>query len=305
MRKVVGLVLLGLSGFLVAVALLALVYVPGQVTKTPLDINSNTRLTGTATYLSEPSGPVKYLSRTVADGEASDGDVVVFDTLTCLIRDIDDPPDCPGGEDPRVISLGTDRFATDRVSGVAVNDERYVGSAAERHEGLVNKFPFGVQQTSYDVWDGLLGRPVEARFDGKEDIDGLATYRFVIEVEDEPAEISSGVPGRYSTTKRLWIDQVTGAIIKQAEVQRRVLDTGGNALDLAVEFTPEQVSANVEDAKAAGGKLALVGTLPWVALSLAAVAVIAGAFLLRGGRARQRGTAEDVSFEELRTSRRG
>ena len=86
MRKTLGFVLLGLAGFLVTTALLTLIYVPGQVKKTPLDVNSDTQLTGRAAYLSEPMTDVRYLSCTVADGTASDGDVVVFDNLTCLWR---------------------------------------------------------------------------------------------------------------------------------------------------------------------------------------------------------------------------
>ena len=62
------------------------------------------------------------------------------------------------------MTAGTDRFATDRVTAVAVNDEKYVGVGAEPHEGLVNKFPFDVEQKTYPIWDGLLGRAVEATF---------------------------------------------------------------------------------------------------------------------------------------------
>jgi hypothetical protein len=299
MRKTLGFVLLGLAGFLVTTALLTLIYVPGQVKKTPLDVNSDTQLTGRAAYLSEPMTDVRYLSRTVADGTASDGDVVVFDNLTCLWRAAPDSTGSCPGDDETTISIATDRFATDRVTALAVNDEAYVGAGAEPKDGLINKFPFGVAQKSYQVWDGLLGRAVEAKFDGEEEINGLNTYKFLIEFTDEPAEISEGISGTFSDTKRLWIDPVTGSIIDQSEQQKRVLDSGDNALDLDVSFTDAQVQANVDAAKESGGLLRTLGLVPWIAFGLAALAALGGIFLVRGASSGSTDGSEDVSLDEM------
>ena len=80
MRRIIGLVLMGLAGFLITTALLALIYIPGAVKKTPLDTDTYTRLTGNASALPSGAGaPVKALSHTVADGQKSDGDVVAFE----------------------------------------------------------------------------------------------------------------------------------------------------------------------------------------------------------------------------------
>ena len=299
MRKTLGFVLLGLAGFLATTALLTIIYVPGQVKKTPLDVNSDTQLTGRAAYLSEPMTDVRYLSRTVADGKASDGDVVVFDNLTCLWRAAPDSTGSCPGDDESTISIATDRFATDRVTALAVNDEAYVGAGAEPKEGLINKFPFGVEQKSYQVWDGLLGRTVEAKFDGEEEINGLNTYKFLIEFTDEPAEISEGISGTFSYTKRLWIDPVTGSIIDQSEQQKRVLDSGDNALDLDVSFTDAQVQANVDAAKESGGLLRTLGLVPWIAFGLAALAALGGIFLVRGASSGSTDGSEDVSLDEM------
>lgn len=299
MRKTFGFVLLGLAGFLVTAAVLMLVYVPGQVEKTPLDINSDTQLTGTAAYLDQPSTDVRYLSRTVADGAVSDSEVVVFDNLTCLWRAAPDSTgDCPGDE-PSTISIATDRFATNRVTAEAVNDEKYLGAGVEPKEGLINKFPFNVEQKSYQVWDSILGRTVEATFDGEEELRGLNTYKFLIQFTDEPAEISSGVQGTFSDTKRLWIDPVTGSIIKQSEQQKRTLDSGANALDLDIVFTDAQIKANVEDAQASGSLLSALGVIPWVAFGLALLALLGGLFLLRGVPEEEREESDDVSLDEM------
>ena len=299
MRKTLGFVLLGLAGFLVTTALLTLIYVPGQVKKTPLDVNSDTQLTGRAAYLSEPMTDVRYLSRTVADGKASDGDVVVFDNLTCLWRAAPRPPRRRPRGDEGPTRIAARRFAPARVPALAVKEGGYVGGGAEPKEGLINKFPFGVEQKSYQVWDGLLGRTVEAKFDGEEEINGLNTYKFLIEFTDEPAEISEGISGTFSDTKRLWIDPVTGSIIDQSEQQKRVLDSGDHALDLDVSFTDAQVQANVDAAKESGGLPRTLGLVPGVALGLGAPAALGGIFLVRGASNGTTGGAEDVSLDEM------
>lgn len=287
MRRILGLVLMGLAGFLLTTALLALVYVPGQVKKTPLDTDSYTRLAGEASALPSGEGaPVKALSHTVADGAKSDGDVVVFDTFTCLITNPDGTsPDCVDDTDPdkRLVIASTDRFATDRRTGLAVNDEKYIGDA-KPHEGLVNKFPFDVEKKTYPFWDGLLGRAVEANFEGEEKVNGWNTYKFVIDVVDEPAEISRGIQGTYSTLKTMWVDPRTGAIQKQTEQQERVLESGTTVLDLDFGFTDETVANNIKDAKANDSKLGLVGRLPLIAGLLGLVAGVVGSLLWRGGR---------------------
>ena len=287
MRRIIGLVLMGLAGFLVTTALLALIYVPGQVKKTPLDTDSYTRLSGEATALPSGDGaPVKALSHTVADGAKSDGDVVVFDTFTCLITNPDgDAPDCVDDTDPdkRLVTASTDRFATDRKTGLSVNDEKYIGDATP-HEGLVNKFPFGVEKKTYPFWDGILDRAVDASFEGEEKVNGWNTYKFVIDVADEPAEISNGVQGTYSSLKTMWVDPRTGAIQKQTEQQKRVLESGTTVLDLDFGFTEETIKANIEDAKANDSKLGLVERLPLIAGILGLIAAAVGFFLWNGAR---------------------
>ncbi|MFC7488913.1 DUF3068 domain-containing protein [Knoellia sp. CPCC 206453] len=294
MRRIIGLVLMGLAGFLVMTALLALFYIPGQVKKTPLDTDSNTRLSGQAAVLPTGDGaPVKALSHTVADGAKSDGDVVVFDTFTCLIKDPNgDSPDCVDDSDPekRLVTATTDRFATNRKTGMAVNDEKYIGDATP-HDGLVNKFPFGVEKKTYPFWDGLLGRAIDANFEGEEKVNGWNTFKFVTEVSDEPAEIANNIQGTYSSTKTMYIDPRTGAIQKQTEQQVRKLDNGTTVLDLDFGFTDETVAANIKDAKANDSKLGLVGKLPLIAGLLGLLSAAAGFFLWNSARRAEGGGA--------------
>ncbi|GAA1760143.1 DUF3068 domain-containing protein [Nostocoides vanveenii] len=294
MRKILGPLLLGLGGFLLTTALMVALWVPGQVKKTPLDVDSITTLLGDASYLGSDRAPVKATSHTVIDGDASTGAVAVFQSFTCLMWNKDGKaPNCVSAEaaDTRLINAGADNFATDRVTAEAVSDqEKFLGANASPHEGLINKFPFGVEKKTYPFWDGILNRAVDAAFVGEEKLDGLSTYKFNINVQDQPAEVASGVQGKYSDDKTMWIDPVTGSIIKQAEKQVRTLADGGSALDMNLAFTDEQVASNVSDAKANGNKLGLVGKMPWIAGLLGLASLALGALLVLG-----KGDDDDVA----------
>ena len=185
-----------------------------------------------------------------------------------------------------------------------MNDEKYVGAAAEPHEGVVNKWPFHPEQKTYTYWDGLLGRGVDATFAGEEEIDGLAVYKYVVTSTDEPAEISKDIAGLYSSTKALWVDKVTGSIIDQNDKQVRRLDSGTTVLDIDYGFTDETVAANVEDAKASGSQLSLVGMAPLL-LGILGLLALGGGLLLSGvGRSGRDERGSNTSLEEITTSRR-
>lgn len=281
MRKILGLILLGLSGFLVAAAVLLLVWAPGKAERTPLDINSTTRLEGKAKYLNEPETPVKAISRNKVNVQASNDDVVVFNSFTCLVRDKENKVEnCV--KDKRLISSDEDVFATDRNTGQAVPNYADLPKGAVPHHGLVNKFPFGVEKKGYQMWDGVLGRAVPVTFQGEEKVKGLDTYKFLASVKNQPAKVSGDIDGTYSSEKTMWIDPNTGSIIRQHEKQNRKLDDGKNAITLDFGFTDATVKANVDDAESNASKLGAIKKGPWVLLPLGLISGVAGFLLVRG-----------------------
>ena len=294
MRKIIGWVLLALGTFLVVIGLMAAIWAPGQVKRTPLDTDSTTRLAGTADKLNPGTGEVESLqvkatSVTKADSEHSDDEVIVFVSSPCLVIDEGDVPDCVDADDPekRLVSASTDVFATDRSDGTAVNGS-YVPPSAEEKEGLVNKWPFDAEKKTYPYWDGMLGQAVDAEYDGTETIDGLETYRYHVLIEEESAEVVTDVDGVYSQDKYIWIDPVTGAIINQTQHEVRELTDGSTLLDMQLDFTEDQVSANAEDAKDNGGLLTLLTkTVPLIGLIGGVLALLVGAFLVFAGRGRK------------------
>lgn len=291
MRKIIGWVLLGLGAFLLVTGLLATLWVPGQVEKTPLDVNSTTRLSGDADKYNPATGEteaidVKATSITKADSKRSDDDVVVFVNTTCLVIDEGDVPDCVDAEDPqaRLVSATSDVFSTNRHDAHAVNG-KYLPAGAEEKDGLVNKWPFNTEKKDYDYWDGLVGAPVTAAYDSTEDIDGLETYKFHVLLDETPAEVVEGVQGTYSQDKYIWIEPRTGAIVNQTQHETRTLEDGTMVLDLNLAFTEEQVATGVAEAKDNKSRIDMAtGTLPLVGFIGGIIALLAGAFLVFAGR---------------------
>jgi hypothetical protein len=291
-RKVLSIILLFLGSLLLVGGLIARFWVPGQVEKTPLNVNSVTRLSGDAQLFDGTAlqaTPVKATSVTHSDTSKSDGSVVVMQSSSCLVKDPDGTaPDCVSADDPdkRLVSAGTDVFATDRVTALAVNDAKYLPADAKKHEGLINKFPFHPEKADYKFWDGLTSRGVPATYQGEEDLDGVATQKYVVRIVDGDITIGEDA-GKYSTEKTMWVDALTGSILKQSEHQTRSMAASGQTvLDLNFAFTPDTVAKNVADAKANASKLTLLtSTVPLVGL-VGGVVALFGGFVLRQSEAR-------------------
>jgi Porin PorA len=275
------------GGFLVATALLAWIYLPGEVKKTPLNVDTVTQLEGTA-QLGEDTFPVRAESITRADSAKSDGDVISFVNSSCLIRDEGDPPGCVSNDDPqnRLINASTDHFATDRTTAIAVNDPKYLPADAEPHEGLVNKWPFDSEKKDYPYWDGTIGKTVTAAYDGTTTVKGLDVYRYVAKVPPTPVELAAGLQGTYATTQTIYVEPRTGAIVNQRNQQERVGEDGKNFLTVDVSFTDDEIAQSVDDAKSNIFKLDLVTRIvPLVALIIGVPLLLAGlALTFRGGR---------------------
>lgn len=294
MRGVLSKVLTGLGAFLLTLALLALVWVPGQVKKTPLNVDSTTRLDGTAVLGSGADawkGPIKVTSITRTDSELSDGDTALWVNSTCVVKNDDGKaPDCVSAQDPdkRLISASTDTFASNRVTGEAVNDFEPLPADAEAKEGLVNKFPFDAEQRTYPFWDGSAKKPVEATFEGQETIDGLVTNKYRTVVKGAPTEIATGVKGTYDDDKVMWVEPSSGSIVNQTE--HRILKQDGKpVVELKMAFTSDQLAQGIEDGKANHSKLSLLtSTVPLVAGILGLISLVAGILLGRGASGRRR-----------------
>ena len=292
MRRNVGLILLGVGSFLIVTALLATVWAPGVVKRTPTDVNNKTFLSGEAQRLDADTGklgtavPIRIVSITQADGKKSDDKVVVFKAGSCVVENADgNAPDCVDGDDPRLVTADENTFATDRVSALAVKNGKYLPSDAVQYEGLVNKWPFDSEKKTYPYWDGTVGKAVDAKFDGTEKLAGVDTYRYKINIDKAPIEVAEGVDGTYTNEVMIWVEPKTGAIQNQSQNQQRFLADGSQVLNLQAEFTPEQIKKSAADTKDSMGLLTLITkTVPIVGFVGGALCLLAAlALLLLGG----------------------
>lgn len=290
MRKFIGPILLGLGGFLLMAAIVASAWAPGVVKKTPLDVNTTTYLSGIAAKLDPATGdlasnPVKATSSTAVDSDVSDDRVAAWTNTTCVVIQEGDPADCVPGDDPRLITASIDTFATDRDTALAVNDEEYVPAESVAHEGLVNKWPFDAEKTTYPYWDGTRGEAVDAVYDRTESLDGLETYVYKVTSVDEPIDVAEGVPGTYTSTKEIFVEPVTGAIINQTDDQQRYLESGDQVLDLQLAFTDEQLAQSIADGKDNRASVQLLlTTVPVVGFVGGILCLLAGGLLVLRGR---------------------
>lgn len=284
MRKLIP-VLFGLGGFLLIAGLVAVVYAPGAVKKTPLNVNSTTRLSGEAAKLDTATGdfvakPIKAESITKIDSKASDSSTAVFTNTSCVVFDTGNVPSCVDGKDPRLLTASTDVFASDRKTALATTSSALPADAV-RHEGLINKWPFDAEKRAYPYWDGTIGKAAAAKYDRTQKLDGLSTYVYQVSIAAAPIQIAEGIDGTYDDSKEIFVDPKTGSIINQTEQQQRALADGTKALDLKVAFTDKQVKANVDDANANINKLNLITKLvPIVGIAGGLVAIVLALLLL-------------------------
>jgi hypothetical protein len=294
MRRGISWVLIFLGSFALVAGIALRFWAADELKRTPLSVDSVTRLEGTMERLDLSTGetdtyPVKVRSVNQSDDEVSDDDVAVFVSSLCVVRDEPGAPDCDtyeeGDEDSALVTASTDTFATDRRTALSVDNEGYLPEDAVQHQGLVNKWPFGVERRDYPYWDGVLGEAVPATYEGTEDIDGLETYVFRVQLPRTPAEISSGVDGLYELERTMNVDPVTGQLIRQQQVDRRYLPDGTMVTNLQVAFTDDQVESNVQGAKDDISRLGLVSTtLPIIAIVVGVVLLGLGILLLLRGR---------------------
>jgi len=289
-----GYVLIGLAAFLVVAGLLFQFWAPDQLKRAPIDTDEVTELEGVALLpanFAEPSNleqaDVKVFQGTKSDTDKSDDDVAVYDEYTCLVRDLGEIASCVDAEDPegRLVTVDEDRYATDRRTGEAVNDVAYIGEDAVPHAGLINKWPFDVEKKSYQMWDGMVGDSVEAKFVEETTLKGLDVYVFETDVTAEDVNILPDIPGTYIDQATWYVEPVTGAIVGKKEHQERLLGGDTLVLNLDLEFTDAEYTQKTDDAKANVQLLNLVTTtLPIVFYIAGALCAIAGGLLIRRRR---------------------
>jgi hypothetical protein len=289
MRKVLPGLLIGLGAFLIAAAIVCLTWAPGQIEKTPLDTDNTTALSGEASVLGDPSGPVLGWSGNKVDSDVSDDKNVVFNTSLCIVHDEDGIDGCVEDPDKRLISAETSQFVADRYTAETVDNGKYLPSDAPQMEGLQNKWPFNAEKKTYPVWDDIVGAAVDAEYQGEDEIDGLKVYKYEYTANVGPVLLVGDINGTYFAKYTFYIEPKTGSIINQVVHQERIASGVETILDLDLAFTDDQVKSNVDDANDALGTLRLIEVIiPIVGLAAGIPVLLVGFALLLMGRRKDR-----------------
>lgn len=294
MRKILVAVLVGLGVFGLLAAGLFRFYVPSRAEKTPLDLNITQVATGPAKVFNAATGAIDDVSlRAVrivhTDSAASNSKVTVVDESLCVVKDIDNPPmPCVDKDDPqhRMVSVTTDRVAADRKTAESVNDPKYNtnidGDTSATHTGVTYKWPFHAKKSSYKFFDPISRQAPEARFIGTDKLKGMKMYKYEAVIDKMDLPVGPGIPGSYADTRTVWIEPLTGVIVKGVEHQQRWLADGSQALDTTLTFDQASIDYQAKQASDGRSQLRLVTVILPLLFLLVGLAALVGAVALAG-----------------------
>lgn len=317
MRRKVGLVLVGVGAFLIALAPLLRFYVAQRVFAAPLNIYERTTLRADdATYLDAAAVKVKKGATVVAtnttrgDVHAGDNRIAVWDSFTSV-------------EDANTkvkIDTQIQRATFDRRTammrngrGAQVNNDPNV-----RQTGVGLFWPVGVKKQTYPYFDTATKRTWPMTFAGEDRTDGIRTYRFVqtipptvtdtikpgvpISLLGLSAAQAAKIPGYdkktgvvpasrvYKATTTAWVDPRTGAPVNQDQKVVTTLRTndGVDRLvvgDMDLKMTPDSVRHLVHRSDGNAAYVGLVRTgLPYGGGAIGIVLLVTGLGLMVSAR---------------------
>ena len=315
MRRIASLVLVGLGIFSLALAAVLRLYVYPELAVVPLDQKTESVAEGAAKVFYPQELVVKDAQLTATRKVESNltvpeakvgGDVMVWDQ-GLVVTDSEN----------KLVSAMEHRVCLDRRTNMALQQcsQQYVTDSedgpskddrAVHQEGLNYKFPFNTQPQDYEYFDTTLRKASTARYEGTETLAGLEVYKFVQKIpstkfrdQEVPGtlvgstEASLKAERRYKNTRTMWVEPVSGIIVKGSEQQRQVLagpdgKEGTVLLDATLTFNEKTVDESVARASEARDKLTLISTTgPVVLLSVGLVMLLAGIALgVFGRRAR-------------------
>jgi hypothetical protein len=201
----------------------------------------------------------------------------------------------------------------------AFSDENPPTAISLRHDGLSYRFPFHTEKKTYRYFDPIAQKPFDVNYDTQEDVNGLTTYRFTQNVgyspdgklaapvvypslypgnDDGKVTASAamwgvqGDPGEqvtmtryYAAQRTLWVDPVSGTIVKQTEhanhyFARDPLKPELTLADYKVTSNQDTVEAQVNAARDERDRLALWSrVLPITFTAIGLIALIGGGIL--------------------------
>ncbi|MGH3300601.1 MAG: DUF3068 domain-containing protein [Streptosporangiaceae bacterium] len=291
MRRGTGLVASALGAFLIALALMARLYVADQAIKFPLNEYAITTLSAGNVRYFNASELQELTGVTMTDTSTTEGDVASGSSGTAVWDNFSYIYD---RTDNLAYSSSLQRLAFNRRSaelvsccGAAINAKRV------HFSGLGYVWPLGAHKTTYQIFDTTLMKPHPISYAGTATVNGLATYQYVEAVA--PAHIGTQqLPGSlvgmldeatvslgeyYTGTTTEYVDPITGLPVSVTSFRHLYLvDSSGkqvlNLLKATFVTTPASVSAAVRTAKSDDAKISVVTVLGPATVGLAGIILL-------------------------------
>jgi Porin PorA len=320
MRRVWGYVLVGLGAFLLTLAPLSKWYVSPRVQVAPLGCTGTSAIckdrvnlspsAGTATSLFDPATltvnsnvPLVGNERVRADIPASTGadNRTVYDESQTVSK-----------SDGTLVVADTMRIPFDGNTSNMIDccNGNVDGTPIADYSGINPlKFGFDTQKQTYLYFDRTINKATPMNFKAVETIDGVQVYKFVQNIPatrigtlEVPGNLVGSVaasvdaPEYYANVRTVWVEPVTGVIVKGSEQQLQTLrDVDGNdkvtLIAATLTFTDANVKASADAASSAASQIKLISTtIPIVGLILGIVLLALGIWLVVTGSSRR----EDV-----------
>lgn len=299
MRRVLGVVLIGLGLFGIAMTILLPTVVVDRSKKTPLDLDIRQVATGPATVLDAATNSPKQvtlraLRQVRTDSAASDGtNTTVVESLCITIDDGKLPENCLPSADHRLLSISTDRVTANRRSGESVHVAKYHeainGNTKARHTGMTYKWPIDAKKKTYQFYEPDLAQAFPATYEGTATRKGLTVYKYVSSTGTHPYKVLDTLPGTYNDTRTVYVEPRTGAIIDGTEHQVQKLENGSVALDTTLKFNQASIDYQANYANDKIDQLKLAELWGPIVLGVLGVAALVGAVLLLRPRRRSEG----------------
>ncbi|MFI6506924.1 DUF3068 domain-containing protein [Streptosporangium sp. NPDC050855] len=300
MRRVIGLVLIGLGAFLLVLAPLVRFQVAPALIAAPADQYGISKLEATdAQYFSVGdkgkvvTGDLDITVTTRGDVAGAQGDRVVWDEVM-VVNDVTN-------SNP-LITYSERRSAFNKYTGEGINCcSVKINDEPAQLQGQIYKWPFDVEKKTYSVFNSTTGKAFDARFVTEEQVGGLRVYRFeqtipptTIDTLSAPASYlgmdETGdveVDRVYDGVNTFWIEPTTGSPVRQEQQRHDVLKTQ-DGVERSVAFvatakmtqqTQDELVKNATDGK--NTITMLRTTIPLVLLVLGLALVITGLLLIR------------------------
>ncbi|MFF5113237.1 DUF3068 domain-containing protein [Streptosporangium sp. NPDC000509] len=302
MRRVIGLIFIGLGAFLIVLAPLVRFQVATGLIAAPADQYGISKLEAVDAQYFSPGdlkvvkGDLDITVTTRGDVTAAEGDRVVWEEATA-VNDVTN-------QNP-LISFSERRSAFNKYTGEGVNCCNVnVDKTPVQLQGQIYKWPFDVEKKTYSVFNAITGKAFDAKFVGEERVGGLSVYRFEqavpptkIDTVTVPASIlGMDDPGDvqadrvYDGVNTFWIEPATGSPVRQEQRRHDVLKTSDGverslAFAADVKMTQNTVDDLVKNALDSRNSITLLKTMiPLVLLLIGLALVVTGALLVRRRR---------------------